>query len=103
MSSYYEGPWYVYILEDCSGRRTYVGATKTPDKRLDQHNGIRKGGAKRTRSGRPWTRPILIGPFPDSHTALVLEWAIKHNRCGSGLDGRVKALRKLFSRERWTS
>ena len=44
--------WYVYVLL-CSDNSFYCGITKNIDKRLKQHNGLLKGGAKYTRSRSP--------------------------------------------------
>jgi putative endonuclease len=53
-------PWYdkkmksyvVYIVA-CSDKTLYVGITVDLQRRLQQHNGIIKGGAKYTRNKRP--------------------------------------------------
>ena len=55
--------WFVYVLLSGDARRTYVGVTTDPDRRLAQHNGERPGGARSTRAGRPWTREVLHGPY----------------------------------------
>lgn len=44
--------WYVYVLL-CNDNSFYCGITKNIDKRLKQHNGLLKGGAKYTRGRRP--------------------------------------------------
>ena len=44
--------WYVYVLL-CSDNSFYCGITKDVKRRLKQHNGIIKGGAKYTRGRRP--------------------------------------------------
>ena len=44
--------WLVYILE-CRDDSLYCGITNNLEKRLKQHNGEIKGGAKYTRSHRP--------------------------------------------------
>ena len=44
--------WYVYVLL-CSDNSFYCGITKDIERRLKQHNGKIKGGAKYTRSKRP--------------------------------------------------
>ena len=43
--------WTVYLL--AAAKRTYVGITTDLRRRLDQHNGERRGGARSTRAGRP--------------------------------------------------
>lgn len=45
-------PYFVYILE-CADKSLYTGITTDIEKRLDQHNGVVKGGAKYTRAHRP--------------------------------------------------
>ena len=44
--------WTVYLLE-CGDKSLYCGITKNLDKRLRQHNGELKGGAKYTRTHQP--------------------------------------------------
>tara|TARA_Y100000590_G_scaffold142214_1_gene163120 strand:- start:2873 stop:3154 length:282 start_codon:yes stop_codon:yes gene_type:complete len=44
--------WLIYILQ-CSDDSLYCGITNNLEKRLKQHNGEIKGGAKYTRSHRP--------------------------------------------------
>jgi len=44
--------WYVYVLV-CADNSFYCGITTNLKKRLKQHNGEIKGGAKYTRSRRP--------------------------------------------------
>jgi len=45
-------PWFIYILR-CADNSLYTGITLDVDKRLDQHNGIDKNGAKYTKARRP--------------------------------------------------
>lgn len=47
-------PWFVYILR-CADNSLYTGITLDLDKRLAEHNGIDKNGAKYTHSRRPVT------------------------------------------------
>lgn len=44
--------WFVYILR-CADDSLYTGVTLDLDKRLNQHNGIDKNGAKYTQARRP--------------------------------------------------
>ena len=44
--------WFVYILR-CADNSLYTGVTVDLDKRLDEHNGIGKNGAKYTQGRRP--------------------------------------------------
>lgn len=45
-------PWFVYILR-CADNSLYTGVTTDVNKRLDQHNGVDKNGAKYTKPRRP--------------------------------------------------
>lgn len=44
--------WFVYILR-CADNSLYTGVTLDVNKRLDEHNGINKNGAKYTHGRRP--------------------------------------------------
>ena len=48
------GSWFVYILR-CADNSLYTGVTTDIGKRLDQHNGVLKNGAKYTRARQPVT------------------------------------------------
>ena len=72
--------WIVYCLATTKEPVcTYVGATVDGDRRLAQHNGLQKGGAKAT-SRRPgeWYRVCHVVGFADNHQALSFEWHWKH-------------------------
>ena len=68
--------WHVYLLESHTGR-VYVGCTVDLDRRLNEHNGVKPGGAKATRGWRPWHISKTWGPFPDRSTAQRVEARIK--------------------------
>jgi putative endonuclease len=44
--------WYVYLLL-CANDHLYCGVTNNINKRIKQHNGELKGGAKYTRANKP--------------------------------------------------
>jgi structure-specific endonuclease subunit SLX1 len=54
---------------------TYIGFTDNPLKRIRQHNGLIKGGAKKTSKKRPWKLVLVISNFPNKILALKFEWA----------------------------
>ena len=54
---------------------TYIGFTDNPLTRIRQHNGIIKGGAKKTSKKRPWVLVLVISNFPNKILALKFEWA----------------------------
>jgi len=72
--------WWVYLLQSTRLRRSYIGIAINVDRRLRQHNGDLAGGARSTRSGRPWTVARRLGPFPDRSTASRVEYAWKQVR-----------------------
>jgi predicted GIY-YIG superfamily endonuclease len=92
--------WFCYLLLSDDGKKTYVGATINPARRLRQHNGEISGGACATR-GRSWTRAALIGGFEDERSALRFEWRWKYlTRQAPGetfMERRLHALSLLLS------
>lgn len=83
---------YIYILQSVSTpSKSYVGVTNCVMRRIRQHNGEIIGGARYTRSYRPW-RFFAIFRVNTRRDALSLEWNIKHRRAksdGKGLKGIV--------------
>lgn len=75
--------WVVYVLVSGPQGETYVGITTDLDRRLEQHNGERPGGAKRTTRGRPWEVGASFGPFETRSEAQQVEYEVKKRR---GLD-----------------
>tara|TARA_R100001244_G_scaffold25113_4_gene25545 strand:+ start:6899 stop:7189 length:291 start_codon:yes stop_codon:yes gene_type:complete len=71
--------WYVYVIRSVTGR-TYVGATTDAQRRLRQHNGEIKGGAKNTRGRGPWNLVRIVGPIETQSEALREERRIKKFR-----------------------
>ena len=97
--------YYVYLLESTNGS-TYVGATINLDRRLRQHNGVIKGGAKRTtgivHKGESWIRYCYVSGFPDWKSALQFEWRWKQltrkiKSKKSPIEKRIQALNQLLS------
>ena len=72
-----DGAWFVYVLVSASSRRTYVGVTNDVERRVEQHNGERPGGAKSTRAARPWRVARRLGPFESRGRALEEEHRVK--------------------------
>lgn len=66
--------WCVYlILSTNDPIKTYVGVTNNFSRRLKQHNGELKGGAKASRAGRPWICACIIRGFDDRSEACEFE------------------------------
>jgi len=103
--------YYVYLLQSTNGS-TYVGATIDLNRRLRQHNGIIKGGAKRTTGkvtkGEIWERYCYVSGFPDWKSALQFEWRWKQlsrkiSCKNKPIEKRIQALNHLLSLEKSTS
>lgn len=67
--------WSLYLLTNQSENRTYVGITTNLKRRLRQHNGEIRGGAKATRGRGPWHVVFEIQHLPKTF-AHQLEWAV---------------------------
>jgi len=107
-----ETKWAVYCLATEDYSATYVGATVDADRRLRQHNGLIKGGAKATSArvgaGYTWSRICHVRGFPDNHAALQFEWRWKSlcrrkDITGKPVSRRLKALKILLSLDKPTS
>lgn len=88
-----------------SSQKTYVGCTNDLDRRLQQHNGLKAGGAKATR-GRAWTRILSVVGFPTQQAALQFEWKWKYltnKQRGNSIEKRCLALIALCNEEKATS
>ncbi|MBK8975456.1 MAG: GIY-YIG nuclease family protein [Planctomycetes bacterium] len=72
--------WYVYVLVSDRLGRTYVGITTDVERRLAQHNGEHRGGARATRRGRPWRIGAVCGPLASRSQASKLEHEIKREQ-----------------------
>ena len=99
--------YYVYLLKSTTTKRTYIGYTVDPKRRLRQHNGEIKGGAKYTRYGRPWKMILYITGFPYERTAMQYEWRChnpprKMRRKGAGIYVRINQMKQILSLERFT-
>ena len=73
--------WYVYLLYSPDSGRTYIGATTDVERRLEQHNGRRRGGARATRN-RKWKLICHLSGFRDRSEAYRWEKIIKGRRRG---------------------
>ena len=96
--------WICYLI--ANNNYTYVGVTPTPEKRLRQHNGEIKGGAKYTTSKGPgWKHICIIKGFHNKIQAMQFEWAVKHEppRNLGGINARLEKIKKVMNKERWTS
>nr|XP_001393894.2 structure-specific endonuclease subunit slx1 [Aspergillus niger CBS 513.88] len=75
-----------YLLRSTKQRTSlYIGSTPHPARRLAQHNGESKGGARKTAKDdkRPWEMVLLVEGFTSRVGALQFEWAWQNPRMSS--------------------
>lgn len=96
----------VYLLKSLNPkypRRTYIGYTVDPKRRIRQHNGEITGGAKRTIEARPWQMICYIEGFPNQRTGLQYEWINNHPKTKRwNVNGRLKTMAETLLKERFT-
>ena len=96
--------WSFYLIN--KDNATYAGVSPDPVRRLRQHNGEIKGGAKYTTSKGPgWEHLCLVSGFQDKIQAMQFEWAVKHvsPRNAGGIINRVKKMYTVLNKDKWTS
>lgn len=86
--------WWVYVIQSQQIRVSsagkvlpgfhYVGCTTNLKRRLRQHNGEIKGGAKYTSKHRPWCPRAAYGPYETRSDAMKAERALKKGKRGTG-------------------
>jgi len=95
--------YFVYLLKEDGGNRTYVGFTSDLDRRLRQHNGELKGGAKSTR-GRSWVLYGYVSGIMELREGLQLEWRIKHpygKKKICGIENRINAINYVLGLDKF--
>ena len=96
--------WVFYIIQN--KHFTYCGVSPDPVRRLRQHNGEIKGGAKYTTSKGPgWEHICLVRGFKDKIQSMQFEWAVKHvpPRNAGGILNRISKLYTILNKSQWTS
>ncbi|OJJ53906.1 hypothetical protein ASPSYDRAFT_124322, partial [Aspergillus sydowii CBS 593.65] len=73
------------------GSALYIGSTPDPARRLAQHNGLSKGGARKTANDkrRPWEIVMVVEGFTSNIGALQFEWAWQHPAATRHLTSKV--------------
>lgn len=92
--------WSCYLLKSLNSNCTYVGSTTNLKRRIRQHNGEIKGGAKYTNKNRPWVVNLLIKGFKTKNHCLSFEWHWKNQsrkQKGNSVQKRNLALQILLN------
>jgi structure-specific endonuclease subunit SLX1 len=93
--------WVCYLLESLDGKRTYVGSTNNLSRRIRQHNGLIKGGAKYTTAYKSvgWKIICFVKGFQTKSKCLSFEWHWKFyskKEKGTPLEKRLLANKKMM-------
>lgn len=95
--------WCCYLIQSKSHpNNTYIGSTNNVKKRIKQHNGEIKGGAKATKKHKDWKLIIFIEKETKSE-AISFEYYWKHYQASSGkwyntksgIENKLKRLEEL--------
>ena len=105
-----QAEWSVYMLQNSSGRSTYIGATLNLKRRIRQHNQEIAGGAKATRGKGPWRFVATVNGFQTQKQALQFEWrAKKKPKAGGGklvvcvgIRNRILNFMDVLCLDKWT-
>lgn len=104
-----QGPWTCYALSSLDGSRSYTGQTNHFERRLRQHNGELKGGARYTKTKSKWNPIFRVTQFKTLRSVLQFEIAMKKRKIPlrtapagkkhytKGPGGRVRQLEYLLS------
>ena len=85
--------WNLYLIRN--GEYTYVGITNDLKKRIRQHNGEIKGGAKYTKDrGTGWKYAIIVSGLTKS-SAYSFEYKVKHPLC-KGYEKRYSRIMQIY-------
>ena len=74
-SSSSSSSWWIYFIQT-TAQTIYTGITTNPARRLAQHRGKQKGGAKYLKAHQV-AAMILLLPLPDRVLAAQMEWQLK--------------------------
>lgn len=85
-----------YILKSLSTGKIYIGYTINFERRIRQHNGEIKGGAKRTSGEKDWVPICIIRGFYEKSSALRFEYKLQHNQYMKKVDNITKIIKYVI-------
>lgn len=102
---------FCYILYNTENNQTYNGYTNNLERRLKQHNGTLKGGARATSRCNSWEYLVIIGSQEFTKIkALSMEWSIRYPtnkrprpKEYQGALGRLNSLPFVFNNPKFSS
>ena len=83
--------YYVYVLRSLKDGKQYIGYTRDPDRRLEEHN---RGSAPATKNRRP-LEMIYKESFTDRAAAIKYERKMKRYKSSSFINQKIKAAKKM--------
>lgn len=86
--------WFLYLIYSMRKKRTYIGISTNPKRRLRQHNREIVGGARATSGATDWEHILILGGFVDKSSACRWEKLLKCRV--RGLDKRKEAMLLLL-------
>ena len=99
-----------YLLKSSVCNRTYIGISTNLKKRLRQHNGEICGGAKYTKSNRPWIPILCVSGFFTKNQALSFEYRVKKKKNNKNklvtlflLENRIQNFFDVLKLDKFTS
>lgn len=69
--------YFCYLIT--SDNLTYIGMTNNIKRRIRQHNGLIKGGARYTKKKKNWFFLFIVGTFENKSEAMKFEWQWKRS------------------------
>lgn len=85
---------FVYIIKGINinnKTKYYIGYTNNLFRRIKQHNGILKGGAKATK-GYIWSYYCIFTNFRSNIEGLQTEWRLKHSSRKNNIINKINSL-----------
>ena len=101
--------YHCYLIYSKKFNCTYIGITDNLERRIKQHNGYLKGGAKATKKSQDWMYYIIVSGFNCKSETCSFEWLWKHQKnkydrwtkTSSGIKKKLSRLINLLLEDKW--